>query len=192
MSGKLIILSAPSGSGKSTIIRYLLKNVPNLEFSISATSRAPRGNEKDGVEYHFLSADEFRQRIRNNELIEYEEVYPGCFYGTLHSEIDRISNKGNHIIFDVDVLGGLNIKKQFGKRALAIFIAPPDIETLHERLIRRGTESSEMIAERIKKADYELRYASLFDKVIVNDILEKARGEVLAEIQKFLTSDEQH
>ncbi len=189
MSGKLIILSAPSGSGKSTIIRYLLTKIPNLEFSISATSRAPRGKEQNGVEYYFLSADEFRQHIKNNDLIEYEEVYPGCFYGTLHSEIDRISAKGNHIIFDVDVLGGLNIKKQFGKRALALFIAPPDIETLHERLTRRGTESPEMIVERIKKADYELKYATLFDKIIVNDILEKARTEALNEISKFLSDE---
>ncbi len=190
MSGKLIILSAPSGSGKSTIIRYLLTKIPNLEFSISATSRAPRGKERNGVEYYFMSAEEFREHIRNNDLIEYEEVYPGCFYGTLHSEIDRISAKGHHIIFDVDVLGGLNIKKKFGKRALALFIAPPDIETLHERLIRRGTESPEMIAERIKKADYELKYATLFDKIIVNDVLEKARAEALNEINKFLSEQE--
>ncbi len=189
MSGKLIILSAPSGSGKSTIIRYILTKIPNLEFSISATSRLPRGTEKNGVEYYFLTAEDFRTHIKNNELIEYEEVYPGCFYGTLSSEIDRISSKGNHIIFDVDVVGGLNIKKKFGSRALALFIAPPDIETLHERLTKRATETPEKIAERIKKADYELKFAPQFDKIIVNDDLEKSRKEVLIEIERFLKQE---
>jgi len=184
--GKLIIFSAPSGSGKSTIVNYLLKQISGIEFSISATSRAPRGSEENGVEYYFLSPDEFRAGIAKNEFIEYEEVYKDCYYGTLRTEVDRISAKGNHIVFDVDVVGGINIKKQFGDRALLIFIAPPGIEALKQRLINRGTDSTEMIDLRIAKAEYEMSFASQFDCTIINDDLEKAKAEALTVLQNFL------
>jgi len=185
-SGKLIIFSAPSGSGKSTIVNYLLKQISGIEFSISATSRAPRGSEENGVEYYFLSPDEFRAGIAKNEFIEYEEVYKDCYYGTLRTEVDRISAKGNHIVFDVDVVGGINIKKQFDDRALLIFIAPPGIEALKQRLIYRGTDSAEMIDLRIAKAEYEMSFASQFDCTIINDDLEKAKAEALTVLQNFL------
>lgn len=183
---KLIIFSAPSGSGKSTIVNHLLKAGFDIEFSISATSRAPRGNEQNGVEYYFLSPDEFRQKIANQEFIEFEEVYKDCYYGTLRSEIERIGEKGKHIVFDVDVVGGLNIKKQFGDRALLIFIAPPSIEILKERLTGRGTDPEEMIALRIAKAEYELSFAPKFDVTIVNDDLEIAITETEVVIKDFL------
>ncbi|MDO9154890.1 MAG: guanylate kinase [Paludibacter sp.] len=187
MSGKLIIFSAPSGAGKSTLVQHLLSRFPNFEFSISATSRPARGNERDGFDYYFLSPDEFRQRIENNEFVEYEEVYPDCFYGTLRSEIDRISAKGKDILFDVDVVGGLNIKKQFGNKALSVFIVPPDLEILHQRLINRATDSEEMIAKRVGKAKYEMTFAPEFDAVIVNDILAKSKKETETIISKFLS-----
>ncbi len=186
MSGKLIIFSAPSGAGKSTLVHYLLSRFTDFEFSISATSRKPRGTERDGVDYYYLSATEFRQRIENNEFIEYEEVYPDCFYGTLRSEIDRISMKGKDIIFDVDVIGGLNIKKQFGDRALSVFIVPPGIDELRQRLIKRATDSEEMIAKRVAKAEFEMGFAPEFDVVIVNDILERAKEETEKIIGKFI------
>jgi len=173
-SGKLIIFSAPSGSGKSTIINIVLQKEFNLEFSISATSRAPRGEEKDGVEYYFLSSEKFKEKIKNNELVEWEEVYPGTFYGTLKSEVDRIAAKGNNIIFDLDVVGGLNLKKMYGEQALSIFIQPPSIEELEKRLTSRGTDSPEKIKERLSKANEELSYANKFDTVIINDDLNKA------------------
>ena len=159
MAGKLIIFSAPSGAGKSTLIQYLLSKDFEMEFSISATSRAPRGTEQHGVEYYFLSADEFRQKIANQEFLEYEEVYSGCFYGTLRSEVDRITAKGKNIVFDVDVVGGVNIKEFYGDRALSLFIAPPSIEELEKRLIGRGTDTPEMIAKGIGKAEQELSFA---------------------------------
>ncbi|MGB4415371.1 MAG: guanylate kinase [Paludibacter sp.] len=186
MSGKLIIFSAPSGAGKSTLVHHLLKENLQLEFSVSATSRKPRGNEQHGVDYYFLSPAEFRERIANNEFIEYEEVYPDLFYGTLRSEIDRISAKGNNIIFDVDVVGGLNIKKQYGEQALAVFIAPPNIDELLNRLKSRGTDTPEMIAKRVDKAEFEMTFAPKFDVVIVNDNLEKAKKEAEATIRKFI------
>ncbi|MDD4198804.1 MAG: guanylate kinase [Paludibacter sp.] len=186
MAAKLIIFSAPSGSGKSTIVNHLLKIGFEIEFSISATSRPPRGNEQDGVEYYFLSPDEFRRRIAANEFIEYEEVYKDTYYGTLRSEVERIGKKGKNIVFDVDVVGGLNIKKQYGKRALLVFIAPPSIEELRERLINRGTDSSEMIELRIAKAAYELSFAPHFDVTIVNDDLEKAKKEAEQTLNNFL------
>ena len=188
MSGKLIIFSAPSGAGKSTLVHYLLSRFTDFEFSISATSRKPRGTERDGVDYYFLSATEFRRRIENNEFIEYEEVYPDCFYGTLKSEIDRISLKGKDIIFDVDVLGGLNIKKQFSERALSVFIVPPGIDELRNRLINRATDSEEMIAKRVAKAAYEMTFAPEFDVVIVNDILDRAKEETERIIAEFIAS----
>ncbi|MDD3080335.1 MAG: guanylate kinase [Paludibacter sp.] len=186
MAGKLIIFSAPSGAGKSTIVHYLLKKFDNLEFSVSATSRKPRGTEQAGTDYYFLTPDEFRKRIENKEFIEYEEVYQDLYYGTLRSEIDRIAAKGNNIIFDVDVKGGLNIKKQFGDKALAIFIAPPSVNELSRRLNHRGTDSEEMIRQRVGKAKYELSFAPQFDVTVVNDVLETAQAEAEKLISEFL------
>ena len=186
MTAKLIIFSAPSGSGKSTIVNHLLKSGFDIEFSVSATSRAPRGNEQDGVAYYFLSPDEFRRRIAADEFIEYEEVYKDTYYGTLRSEIERIGKKGKNIVFDVDVVGGLNIKKQYGDQALLIFIAPPSIEILRQRLTGRGTDSREMIDLRIAKAEYELSFAPHFDVTIVNDNLEKAQQEAEKVLNDFL------
>jgi guanylate kinase len=186
MAGKLIILSAPSGTGKSTLVHHLLNSNLNLEFSISATSRAPRVTEKDGIDYYFLSPEQFKQKIANNEFLEYEEVYPDCFYGTLRSEVDRITQKGKNVIFDVDVKGGLNIKRQFGDQVLAIFVAPPNMKALKERLLKRGTETHEMIQKRIEKAAYEMSFAPQFDKIIINDDLEKAKKEIEETVRDFL------
>ena len=180
MNGKLIIFSAPSGSGKSTIINYLLKQNLNLAFSISATSRPPRGEEKHGVEYFFLSPDEFRQRISNNEFLEYEEVYKDRYYGTLKAQVEKQLEAGQNVVFDVDVVGGCNIKKFYGDRALSLFIQPPCVEELRRRLIGRGTDASEVIEHRVAKAEYELSFASKFDKVIINDDLEAAKAEALS------------
>jgi guanylate kinase len=187
MSGKLIIFSAPSGAGKSTIVHHILGCGFNMEFSVSATSRAPRGNEVHGVDYYFLTVDDFRSRVRKNEFLEYEEVYPGTFYGTLRSEVERINGENKNVVFDIDVLGGINIKKQYEEQALALFIAPPSIEVLHQRLLNRGTDSPEMIAKRIGKAEYELSFAPQFDKVIVNDDLEVAKSEAELLIREFLS-----
>lgn len=184
--GKLIIFSAPSGSGKSTIIQSLLNRDLNLSFSISATSRAPRGTEQNGVEYYFITPDEFRQRIANDEFLEYEEVYAGKYYGTLKSEVERILNSGKNVIFDVDVVGGLNIKKYYGNQALALFIQPPSVQELEKRLKSRATDAPDVIASRIAKAEYELSFAPQFDKIIVNDILEKAQAEAYSLIRQFL------
>ena len=186
MAGKLIIFSAPSGAGKSTIVNYLINKGLDIEFSISATSRKPRGNERNGVEYYFLTPDEFRARIANDEFVEFEEVYQDCYYGTLKSEIERIGKHGKNILFDVDVIGGLNIKKQFGDQALLIFIAPPDIDELRNRLTARGTDSPEMIDLRVAKAEYELSFAPKFDLKIVNDNLQKAQLEVEQAILNFI------
>lgn len=186
MSGKLIIFSAPSGAGKSTLVHHLLTCGFDMEFSVSATSRAPRGTELHGADYYYLTPEEFRAKIANNEFLEYEEVYPGCFYGTLRSEVERITSAGKNIVFDVDVVGGLNIKKQYAARALAVYIAPPSLEVLHERLKGRGTDSPEMIAKRIGKADYEMSFAPQFDIVVVNDDLETAKKEAEQAIRDFL------
>ena len=186
MAGKLVIFSAPSGSGKSTIINYLLQQGLNLCFSISATSRAPRGTERDGVEYYFLSPDEFRRRIAAGDFLEYEEVYQDKFYGTLKSEVERILSRGDNVIFDVDVVGGCNIKAAYGDRALSIFIQPPSVEELRSRLVSRGTDAPDVIESRVAKAEYELSFASRFDRVIVNDDLERAEAEVLRIVQDFL------
>jgi len=183
---KVIIFSAPSGAGKSTIVNHLLTRDLGLEFSISATSRPPRGNETDGIEYYFLSKEEFEEKIKNKAFVEYEEVYTGLYYGTLRSELKRISEKGHTIVFDVDVLGGINLKKQFGDDALAVFISPPSIKTLKERLIKRSTDSVEMIMKRVGKAEYEMSFASQFDKTIVNDDLEKAKSEAEKLVREFL------
>ncbi len=187
MRGKCLIFSAPSGSGKSTIVQWLLQH-PELKmvFSISATSRAPRGTEKNGVEYFFLTADEFRARIANDEFLEYEEVYSGCFYGTLKEQVEKRLNEGMNVVFDVDVVGGCNIKKYYGEQALSMFIQPPSIEELERRLKNRGTDSDEMIAKRVAKASYELTFAPKFDVVIVNDKLEEAQMKALSTIKSFL------
>ena len=185
---KLIIFSAPSGSGKSTIINYLLKQNLNLAFSISATSRPPRGTEQHGVEYFFLSPEEFRQRIANDEFLEYEEVYEDRFYGTLKAQVERQLEVGQNVVFDVDVVGGCNIKQFYGERALSIFIQPPSIEALRHRLEGRGTDAPEVIEDRLAKASYELTFAPKFDKVIVNDDLEKAQAETLEVLKEFLNA----
>ena len=186
--GRLIIISAPSGTGKSTIISWLMKEHPelNLAFSISCTSRAPRGTEQNGVEYFFLTPEEFRQRIDNDEFLEYEEVYEGRFYGTLKSQVERQLEAGQNVVFDVDVKGGVNIKQFYGDEALSLFIQPPSINELRRRLEGRGTDAPEVIDQRIARAEFELTYAEKFDKVVVNDILEYAEADALAIIQEFL------
>ncbi|WP_439183567.1 guanylate kinase [Carboxylicivirga taeanensis] len=184
--GKLVIFSAPSGAGKSTIVQALLQKGFNLEFSISATSRQPRGNEQHGVEYYFLSPEEFKSKINDDAFLEWEEVYENTFYGTLKSEVDRICSKGNHVVFDVDVVGGINIKKMYGDQALSLFIQPPSVEELRKRLENRGTDSAEKIAMRIAKAEKELAYAPDFDKVIVNDNLEQALQRTEEALNNFL------
>lgn len=184
--GNIIIISAPSGSGKSTIIKHLLTLPYNFAFSISATSRAPRGNEQNGVEYHFLSTEEFQENIRQNNFIEYEEVYPGCFYGTLKSEVENARKRNQILIFDVDVKGGINIKKIYGDEAISIFVQPPSIDELRRRLQNRATDSAEMIEKRVAKAAEELTYAQKFDKVIVNDDLLQAQHELETIINDFL------
>ena len=186
MAGKLVVFSAPSGSGKSTIINYLLTQNLNLHFSISATSRSPRGNEKDGVEYYFLTPEQFKAKINEGEFLEYEEVYTDKFYGTLKSEVERILNEGNNVVFDVDVVGGCNIKNYYGDKALSIFIQPPSIEALRDRLVGRGTDSMDVIENRLTKASFEMSFASKFDKVIINDNLENAKTETLQVIKAFL------
>lgn len=185
-NGKLIIFSAPSGSGKSTLVNYLMQQGLNLAFSVSCTSRAPRGTEQHGVEYYFLSPEEFRQRIANDEFLEYEEVYTDKFYGTLKSEVERLSQAGFTVVFDVDVKGGVNIKKYYGDRALSLFIQPPSIEELSRRLHGRGTDAEEVIQQRLDKAAYELTFAPQFDRVIVNDDLEVAKAEALQVIREFI------
>ena len=186
MAGKLIIFSAPSGAGKSTILNYLLQQSLRLRFSISATSRAPRGTEKNGVEYYFLTPAEFKARIAKGDFLEYEEVYTDKFYGTLKSEVERILNEGDNVIFDVDVVGGCNIKRYYGDRALSVFIQPPSIEELRKRLVGRGTDTPEVIESRIAKAEYELSFADKFDTVVINDDLETAKANALQVIRTFL------
>lgn len=184
--GKVIIFSAPSGAGKSTIVSYLLSRNLGLEFSVSATCRPPRGQEQHGREYYFFTQEEFKQRIRNNEFLEWEEVYPGCFYGTLQSEVERIWAAGHTVIFDVDVVGGVNIKKKFGEQALSVFIQAPSVETLRKRLIGRGTDAPEKIEQRVAKAEYEMQFASQFDTIVVNDKLEEAQAEAERKVREFL------
>ena len=186
MAGKLIIFSAPSGSGKSTIINYLLQQSLRLRFSISATSRAPRGTEQNGVEYYFLTPEEFKARIAKGDFLEYEEVYTDKFYGTLKSEVERILDEGDNVIFGVDVVGGCNIKHYYGERALSVFIQPPSIEELRKRLVGRGTDTPEVIESRIAKAEYELSFADKFDTVVINDDLETAKANALQVIRTFL------
>lgn len=187
MNNKVVIFSAPSGAGKSTIVNHLLNLFPELEFSISATSRAPRGQEKHGVEYYFYTSDEFRSLIADDRFVEYEEVYAGSFYGTLKSEVDRIWAKGNTIIFDIDVQGGVNLKKFFGEKALSVFIQAPSVEILRERLVGRGTDTPEAIEKRVAKAASEMEFAEgKFDYVLINDDLQTAKDEVEKVIGDFL------
>lgn len=185
-TGKLIIFSAPSGSGKTTIVKQLLQVFPQFEFSISATSRQPRGEEKHGADYFFLSPEEFRQKVEQDAFVEWEEVYNGTCYGTLKSEMERIWAKGNVIIFDVDVMGGINLKRIFGNNACSIFIQAPSIEALRERLIGRGTDTMETIEKRIAKAEFELSKAPEFDHIVVNDSLNKAVADTQLIINDFL------
>ncbi len=184
-SNKVIIFSAPSGAGKSTIVHHLLGKFPFLEFSISATSRQPRGAEQDGTDYYFLTPERFKELISEDAFIEYEEVYSGSFYGTLRSEIERIWEKGHVILFDIDVKGGVNLKRIFGDNALSVFVSPPSVEVLRERLIGRGTDSPEAIEKRIGKAEEELTYEKDFDIVLVNDRLEDTLDEAENIIRNF-------
>ena len=187
--GKLVIFSAPSGSGKTTIVRYLLSKMPDkLQFSISATSRAKRGVEENGKDYHYLSLEDFKQKIKDNEFLEWEEVYPGTYYGTLKSEVERIWALGKNVIFDIDVQGGLNLKHHFGKQALAVFVMPPSIKILEERLKLRQTDSPESIALRVEKAEKELQTAKLFDRFILNEHLETACAEAEKSVSDFLVN----
>ena len=186
MNNKAIIVSAPSGAGKTTIVKHLLTVIPELEFSVSACSRAKREGETDGKDYYFIPADEFQKKIENNEFVEWEEVYPGNYYGTLKSELQRIWEKGYFPIFDVDVIGGLNLKKYFGEKVLAIYIKPPSISILEERLQKRGTETEESFRKRLGKAENELTFADRFDVIIVNDQLENACTEAVNIVKSFL------
>ncbi len=184
--GQVIIFSAPSGSGKTTIVRKLLQRFPQMEFSVSATSRAPRGTECNGVDYHFLSQPEFMQAVSENRFVEWEEVYEGTCYGTLRSEVERIWAKDHAIVFDVDVIGGINLKRIFGDAACSIFIMPPSIEELRRRLVYRGTDAPQVIERRVAKAEFELTKASEFDHVVINDQLEKAIEEVSQILHQFM------
>ena len=184
--GKAIIFSAPSGAGKTTIVRYLLEKEIPLLFSISACSRNRRPNEMDGKDYYFLSIDEFKAKVSNNAFVEWEEVYENNFYGTLKSEIDRIWSSHQHIVFDVDIVGGLNLKKYFGDRALSIFIEPPSLDVLFKRLKNRATENEKSLNKRIEKATQEMKFSSSFDLIIINDKLEKAKKDAFEEVSKFL------
>ena len=188
MKGKMLIVSAPSGSGKSTIVNWLMKEHPELRlyFSISCTSRAPRGEEKDGVEYFFLTPEAFKEKIAKKEFLEYEEVYENRFYGTLKAQVERQREAGQNVVFDVDVKGGVNIKEHYGDQALSLFIQPPSVAELRKRLEHRGTDTPEAIEQRLAKAEYELTFAPQFDHVVVNDDLEKAKEETLRIVRDFL------
>lgn len=192
MKGKVLIVSAPSGSGKSTIVNFLMKEYPEfrLAFSVSATSRPPRGQEQDGVDYYFLSAEEFRRHIEADDFLEYEEVYEGRFYGTLKSQVEEKLAAGKNVVFDVDVKGGINIKKYYGEAALSVFIQPPSVEALRERLIGRNTDEMGQIEQRLAKAEYEMSFASQFDRILVNDNLEVAKQEAVALLNDFLAEPE--
>ena len=188
LPGKLIIFCAPSGSGKSTLVQWLMAEHPELRlaFSISCTSRPPRGTERNGVEYFFLTPEDFKQKIANGEFLEYEEVYQDRFYGTLKSQVDSQMQRGENVLFDVDVKGGCNIKEHYGSRAMSVFIQPPSVDELRRRLLSRGTDSEEAIEERVAKAAYELTFAPRFDHVVINDNLEEAKAEVLRLVAQFV------
>lgn len=189
MTGKVIIVSAPSGAGKTSIVKHVLQSLPELRFSTSATTRAMREGEVNGRDYHFLTVEDFKQGIERNDFLEWEEVYANQFYGTLKSEVQRIWDEGKTVIFDVDVKGGLNIKDYFGDKALAIFVEPPTVQELENRLRNRGTESEESLRKRVAKAEYELTFAPRFDKIILNDKLDDARAEMLQTIRAFLDEE---
>ena len=191
--GRLLIVSAPSGSGKSTIVNFLMKEHPEfrLAFSVSATSRPPRGQEQDGVDYYFLTPEEFRSHIEQDDFLEYEEVYEGRFYGTLKSQVEEKLAAGMNVVFDVDVKGGINIKKYYGDDAMSVFIQPPSIEALRERLIRRNTDEMAQIEQRLAKAEYEMTFASQFDRILVNDDLEVAKQEAVDLLNEFLQGSSQ-
>lgn len=191
-NGKCIIFSAPSGSGKSTIVQWLMAEHPELKlaFSISATSRPPRGTELHGVEYFFLSPEEFRSRIAANEFLEYEEVYQDRFYGTLKEQVDNQLKAGQNVVFDVDVKGGCNIKEHYGSKALSVFIQPPSVEELRRRLIGRATDSMEQIEQRVAKAEYEMGFAPRFDRIVINDNLDEAKQQTLDTLRKFLSEEQ--
>jgi guanylate kinase len=186
MNGRLIIFSAPSGAGKSTIVRHLVNLDLGLEFSISATSREPRQGEQEGIDYYFISAGAFREKISRGEFIEWEEVYPGTYYGTLRSEVERICDGGKSVLFDIDVAGGLNLKKLYGDHALAVFVRPPSMEVLEQRLRDRGTDGDDSLKVRIEKAIHEMEYAGQFDRILVNDRLEKTLEEAEILVRNFL------
>jgi len=191
--GKLVIVSAPSGSGKSTIVNWLMQEHPELKlyFSISCTSRAPRGNEQNGVEYFFLTPEEFREKIDNDEFLEYEEVYENRFYGTLKAQVERQIDSGQNVVFDVDVKGGINIKRFYGEQAMSLFIQPPSVEELRRRLEGRGTDTPEAIENRLAKAEYEMTFAPQFDHIVVNDDLETAKQEAYLLLKEFVKGDEE-
>lgn len=189
--GKLIIVSAPSGAGKTTLVRHLLESFDELEFSVSCATRQPRPNEKNGVDYYFITAEEFRKKIKNNEFAEWEEVYTDSHYGTLKSEIERITSKGNSVIFDIDVIGGINLKKLYPNNSLSIFIMPPSIEELENRLRDRKTESEEKLKQRVEKAAGELRMSSEFDCIILNDRLKESKIDIMKTVRNFLEADDQ-
>jgi guanylate kinase len=186
LEGKLVIITAPSGAGKTTIVKHLLDSGLNLSFSVSATTRTPRENETDGKDYFFLSVQEFKRRIGNDEFVEWEEVYKDHFYGTLKSEMERIWADGKHVLFDVDVKGGISLKKKFGTKSIAIFIMPPSVKELENRLVKRATDTPEKIRIRIEKANEELKLANQFDTIIVNHQLDRAKEETLKTVASFL------
>lgn len=188
MSGKLIIITAPSGAGKTTIVKYLLETISSLSFSVSATTRPPRENESDGRDYYFISESEFKEHIADDHFLEWEEVYPGRFYGTLQSEVERLWNMGKHVIFDIDVMGAIHLQKKFPKNSITIFIAPPSLEVLQQRLAARKTESEQTLATRLLRTEMELSKMELFDKVIVNDDLILARNQAKQIVEQFLAS----
>ena len=187
--GKLIIFSAPSGSGKTTLVHYVMEKIPKLSFSVSATSRPPRPGEKDGVDYYFISVEDFRRKIKEGAFVEWQEVYENQYYGTLKSEVEKIRVRGHSVVFDVDVKGGVNIKKIYRDQALAIFVKPPSLKVLEERLRRRSTEDEESLRKRLERAAFELGFESRFDKVVVNDQLEKAQQEALHLVREFLEKE---
>lgn len=185
--GKILVFSAPSGSGKTTLVNYLMSELPDIAFSVSATTRPPRGMEQNGVEYYFLSLEEFKRRVENKEFLEWQEVYPGRCYGTLKAVVEKMRERGCHVAFDVDVVGGTNIKKYYGNEALSVFIQAPSIEVLRERLLGRKTDSIEEIEKRIAKADWEMNFAKgKFDITIINDDLETAKADILKAVKKFI------
>jgi guanylate kinase len=188
MEGKLVIISAPSGAGKTTIVNHLLRKGLDLEFSISATTRAPRGKEKDGKDYYFITEEDFRERIARDEFTEWQEVYKDQFYGTLKSEIERIWSDKKHVVFDVDVKGGINLKNIFGNKAISIFIMPPSLKEIEKRLLGRATESLSKIKVRVEKAKEEMKLANNFDHIVINDILERTQNEVYETVKSFLNN----